>query len=76
MIELLWNGVGAIQLHNKLTGIPMDVTNKKGFSGVMLNTMHLIVLEVATVTQLLVWWERRKMKHKPTDLMSNNEVLT
>ena len=74
MIEILWNGVGAIQLHNSLTGIPMEITNKKGFSGIMLVIVYLIVLVVATFTKLLVICERRKIKNVRTDL-KNNEVI-
>ena len=73
MIEILCDGVGAIQLHNILTGIPMEVTNKKGFSGIMLHIVYMIVLVVATLTKLLVICERKKMTDVPGDLQ-NNEV--
>jgi hypothetical protein len=74
LIEILWNGVGAIQLYNSLTGIPIGITNGKGFSGVMLNALQLIVLVVATLTQLLLFFERRKLKKELGHLMSGNKV--
>jgi hypothetical protein len=40
----------------------MEVTNKKGFSGIMLDIVYFSVLVVATFTKLLVICERRKMK--------------
>jgi uncharacterized membrane protein len=73
LIEILWNGVGAIQLHNSLTGIPMETTNKKGFSGIMLDIVYLIVLVVATFTKLMVICQRKKMKDFHVD-WENNKV--
>jgi len=73
LIEILWNGVGAIQLHNSLTGIPMETTNKKGFSGIMLDIVLLIVLVIMSFTKLLVFCERRKMIYFHVDV-GNNKV--
>ena len=75
LIEIIWNGVGATQLHNSLTGIPLKITNKKGFSGVMLNVVYITVLIVAIFTQLLVFFERRKIKYDPFNLTNNQKVI-
>jgi len=40
----------------------MEVTNQKGFSGIMLHIVYFSVLVVATFTKMLVICERRKMK--------------
>jgi hypothetical protein len=74
LIETLWDGVGAVQVYNSLTGIPLKTSNEKGFSKPLMIVVMLTLIVVATFTQLLVSWERKKLKHNTFGLTDNYEV--
>jgi hypothetical protein len=70
-MEILWDGVGAVQVYDRLTGIPVEVSDKKGFSKITMISVLLTLVVVATVTQILVLCERKKITSISWDQVNN-----